>query len=193
MWLIAGLGNPGPEYDRTRHNLGFMALDALARRWKISVDQSQRNLQTGKGRRRGESILLAKPMSYMNRSGEVIAPLARREGVPTEKILVLVDDLDLPLGIVRFRPQGSTAGHRGMDSMVQCLGNENFPRIRLGIGRPENRNMAESDYVLMPFTEEELPVIDEVLVNTIELAEKVVFEGISHPATVRISEFKEGT
>ena len=193
MWLIAGLGNPGPEYDRTRHNLGFMALDALARRWKISVDQSQRNLQTGKGRRRGESILLAKPMSYMNRSGEVIAPLARREGVPAEKILVLVDDLDLPLGTVRFRPQGSTAGHRGMDSMVQCLGNENFPRIRLGIGRPEDRNMAESDYVLMPFTEEELPVIDEVLVNTIELAEKVVFEGISHPATVRISEFKEGT
>ena len=193
MWLIAGLGNPGPEYDRTRHNLGFMAIDALAGRWKISVDQSQRNLLAGKGRRRGESILLVKPMSFMNRSGEVIAPLARREGVPAEKILVLVDDLDLPLGTVRFRPQGSTAGHRGMDSMVQCLGNENFPRIRLGIGRPENRNMAESDYVLMPFTEEELPVIDEVLVNTIELAEKVVFEGISHPATVRISEFKEGT
>jgi len=193
MWLIAGLGNPGPEYDRTRHNLGFMALDALARSWKITIDRSQRNLQTGKGRRRGETILLARPLAYMNRSGEVIAPLARREGVPAEKILVLVDDLDLPLGTVRFRPHGSTAGHRGMESMVQCLGVEQFPRIRLGIGRPENRNMAESDYVLRPFTEEELSVIDEVLVKTVELAGKVVFEGISHPATVKASVLKEGT
>jgi PTH1 family peptidyl-tRNA hydrolase len=193
MWLIAGLGNPGPEYDRTRHNLGFMALDALSRRWKIPIDGSGRNLIAGKGRRRGETILLAKPLSYMNRSGEVIAPLAKREGIPAEKVLVLVDDLDLPLGTVRFRPHGSTAGHRGMESMVQCLGVETFPRIRLGIGRPEDRNMAESDYVLRPFTEEELPVIDEVLVNAVTLAEKVVFEGISHPATVRISERKEGT
>jgi PTH1 family peptidyl-tRNA hydrolase len=193
MWLIAGLGNPGPEYDRTRHNLGFMALDALARSWKIPIDRSQRDLQTGKGRRRRETILLAKPLTYMNRSGEVIAPLARREGIPAERILVLVDDLDLPLGTVRFRPHGSTAGHRGMESLVQCLGAEQFPRIRLGIGRPENRDMAESDYVLRPFTEEELSVIDEVLVKTVELAGKVVFEGISHPATVRASILKEGT
>jgi PTH1 family peptidyl-tRNA hydrolase len=188
MWLIAGLGNPGPEYDRTRHNLGFMALNALSERWKIPIRQAEGNLETGKGRRRGETILLARPLAYMNLSGGVIAPFARREGVPAEKILILVDDLDLPLGTVRFRPRGSTAGHRGMESMVECLGGEGFPRIRLGIGRPEERTMAKSDYVLMPFTEAELPLVEKVVEGAARLAEKVVFEGILDPATVRISE-----
>ena len=188
MWLIAGLGNPGPEYDKTRHNLGFMALNALSERWKIPIRQAEGNLETGKGRRRGKTILLARPLAYMNLSGGVIAPFARREGVPAEKILILVDDLDLPLGTVRFRPRGSTAGHRGMESMVECLGVEEFPRIRLGIGRPEEGIMAESDYVLMPFTEAELPVVEKVVEGAARLAEKVVFEGILDPATVRILE-----
>ncbi|MDF1536248.1 MAG: aminoacyl-tRNA hydrolase [bacterium] len=193
MWLIAGLGNPGPEYEKTRHNLGFLVLDALSGRWKIPIVQAERNLETGKGRRRGETILLARPLAYMNRSGEVIAPLARREGVPAEKILVLVDDLDLPLGTVRYRPRGSTAGHRGMESMVECLGADQFPRIRLGIGRPEERDKAESEYVLTPFTEAELPVVEKAVERAVGLAEKVVFEGITDPATVRITELKEGT
>ncbi len=192
MWLIAGLGNPGPEYDRTRHNLGFMALDALSKRWKIPIRQAEGNLETGKGRRRGKTILLARPLAYMNRSGGIIAPLAKREGIPAEKILIIVDDLDLPLGTVRFRPRGSTAGHRGMESIVECLGVEEFPRIRLGVGRPEKRTMAESDYVLMPFKEDELPVVEKVVEGAARLAEKVVFEGILDPATVRISEPKEG-
>ena len=193
MHLIAGLGNPGPEYQNTRHNLGFMALDALAVRWKISLSQGGKHLLLGRGRRRGEGIILAKPLAYMNRSGEVIGPLAAREKLEASSVLIIVDDLDLPLGTVRFRPRGGTAGHRGMESIVEQLGNEDFARIRLGIGRPEEESLAESDYVLMPFMEAELPVVEKVIHETVQLAEKVVFEGITDPVTMKIKENKEGT
>jgi len=192
MWLIAGLGNPGPDYQKTRHNLGFMALDALAARWKISFGEDGRYLFLGRGRRRGESVVLAKPLAYMNRSGEIIGPLAAREQVEASRVLIVVDDLDLPLGTIRFRPRGGTAGHRGMESIVEHLGHEEFARIRLGIGRPEEESMAESDYVLMPFTESELPVVKKVIDETSRLAERVVLEGITDPVTLVIKENKEG-
>jgi PTH1 family peptidyl-tRNA hydrolase len=190
--LIVGLGNPGPVYLNTRHNMGFMVLDALALRWRISFLQEGDNLLLARGRRRGGNILLAKPLSYMNRSGEVIGPLAARERVEASRLLVIVDDLDLPLGTVRFRPRGGTAGHRGMESLVQYLGHEDFGRIRLGIGRPEEKNMAESDYVLMPFEEAELPVVEKVVDTAARLTERVVFEGITDPVTMVITENKEG-
>lgn len=193
MWLIAGLGNPGPDYQNTRHNLGFMALDALAVRWKIPFRETGKQLLLGRGRRRGEGIILVKPLTYMNRSGEVIAPLAEKEKAEASRVLVIVDDLDLPLGTVRFRPRGGTAGHRGMESIVQKLGHEDFARIRLGIGRPEKEDTAESDFVLTPFTEVELPVVKMVIDEAARLAEKVVFEGVIDPVTLKIKENKEGT
>jgi PTH1 family peptidyl-tRNA hydrolase len=192
MWLIAGLGNPGPDYQDTRHNLGFMALDALAERWKIPFRESGRHLLLGRGRRRAESILLAKPLSYMNRSGEIIAPLAAREQIEASRILIVVDDLDLSLGTIRFRRRGGTAGHRGMESIVEHLGSEDFPRLRMGIGRPDEGNLAESEYVLEPFTEAELPVVEKVILETARLTEIVVFEGITDPVTLTIREDKEG-
>lgn len=193
MWLIAGLGNPGPDYQDTRHNLGFMALDALAARWKIELNRERSPLFLGRGRRRGSDILLVKPLTYMNRSGEIIGPLAAREKVEDSRILVIVDDLDLPLGTIRYRPRGGTAGHRGMASIVQHLGHEEFARIRMGIGRPETENMAESDYVLLPFEECELPAVREIIEKTVRLTERVVFEGILDPVTLKIRENKEGT
>jgi len=169
-----------------------MTLDALALRWKIAFHQEGGNLLLGRGRRRGGSILLAKPLAYMNRSGEVIGPLAVREKVEPSSLLVILDDLDLPLGTVRYRPRGGTAGHRGMESIVQQFGHEDFGRIRLGIGRPEERKMAESDYVLMPFEEAELPVVEQVIDQAARLTERVVFEGIKDPVTLLIKENKEG-
>ena len=136
--------------------------------------------------------MLAKPLAYMNRSGEVIGPLATKEKVEASRVLIVVDDLDLPLGTVRFRPRGGTAGHRGMESIVEHLGHEDFARIRLGIGRPLEESMAESDYVLMPFEEGELPLVKKVIHQTVRLAEKVVFKGISDPVTLKINENKEG-
>lgn len=191
MWLITGLGNPGPDYEKTRHNLGFMALDALSRRWKIPVLVVDRFLSLGKGRRGGEEIILAKPLAYMNRSGNILATLSEREGIEASRILVLVDDLDLPLGTLRYRPWGGTAGHRGMESVVQCLGSDRFRRIRLGIGRP-GEETEESDYVLSPFTSDELPLVEKTVAAAVDLTEKVVFEGRTNPVTVRLMGDKEG-
>jgi PTH1 family peptidyl-tRNA hydrolase len=185
MWLIAGLGNPGPDYENTRHNMGFMALDTLARRWKISVRNEDKHLLLGKGRRGGEEIILAKPFAYMNRSGDILAPLSDREGIEVSRILVLVDDLDLPLGTLRYRPWGGTAGHRGMESMVQHLGTDRFRRIRLGIGRPGDET-EESDYVLSHFSSDEMPLVGKTVAAAVDLTEKVVFEGRTAPITIRL-------
>lgn len=136
--------------------------------------------------------MLAKPLAYMNRSGEVIGPLATKEKVEASRVLIIVDDLDLPLGTVRFRPRGGTAGHRGMESIVEHLGHEDFARIRLGIGRPLEESMAESDYVLMPFEEAELPVVKKVIDETVRLTQRIIFEGITDPVTLVIKENKEG-
>ncbi|UCG37784.1 MAG: aminoacyl-tRNA hydrolase [bacterium] len=192
MWLIAGLGNPGPEYEGTRHNLGFMALDALSRRWKIPVLETGGRIALGRGRRRGGNIVLAKPLTFMNRSGEVLGPLALREGIGESDLLVLVDDLDLPLGTLRFRPGGGTAGHRGMESLVQCLGHDRFRRIRLGIGRPASETMDESQYVLSPFAEDELATVQKVIEAASVLTESVVFGGRNAPVTLKVPEGKEG-
>lgn len=188
MWLIAGLGNPGPDYERTRHNLGFMALDLLARRWRIPLQNLNRQLSLGRGRRHGEEIILAKPLAFMNRSGEVLAPLADREGVEASRILVLVDDLDLPLGTLRYRPRGGTAGHRGMESIVDSLDCDQFRRIRLGIGRPGEEQTGEIDYVLSPFKGDELPLVEKTVTEAADLTERVVFEGRTDPVTIKLME-----
>jgi PTH1 family peptidyl-tRNA hydrolase len=192
MWLIAGLGNPGLDYEKTRHNMGFMALDALSRRWRIPLQTLNRHLSVGKGRRRGEEIILAKPLAFMNRSGEILAPLVISEGVEVSRILVLVDDLDLPLGTLRYRPWGGTAGHRGMESIVGNLDNDRFSRIRLGIGRPGPEQTEESDYVLSAFNGNELPLVEKVITSAADLTERVVFEGRTDPVTIRLMENKEG-
>jgi PTH1 family peptidyl-tRNA hydrolase len=184
MWLIAGLGNPGPDYEDTRHNLGFMALQALSTRWKIPVRDVDSRLSLGKGRRRGEEIILARPLAFMNRSGEVIAPLMAREGVEVSGVLVIVDDLDLPLGTLRYRPWGGSAGHRGMDSIIQCLGSDRFKRIRLGIGRP-GEGTEEIDFVLSPFTESEMNLVGKVVSAAVDLTGEVIFEGRTTPVTIR--------
>ncbi len=190
MWLIAGLGNPGPDYERTRHNLGFLALEALSTRWKIPVLDVDRRLSLGRGRRRGEEIFLARPLAYMNRSGEILAPLVKREGVEISGVLVIVDDLDLPLGTLRYRPWGGSAGHRGMDSIIQCLDSDRFKRIRLGIGRP-GEDTGESDFVLSPFTDKEMALVEKVVGAAVDLAGKVVFEGKTTPVTIRLVEDQE--
>jgi PTH1 family peptidyl-tRNA hydrolase len=191
MWLITGLGNPGPDYEKTRHNLGFMALDALSRRWRIPVRNEDKHLSLGKGHRGGEEIILAKPLAYVNRSGNIIGPLSDRAGIEVSRILVLVDDLDLPLGTLRYRPWGGTGGHRGMESIVQFLGSDRFRRIRLGIGRPRD-DTEESDYVLSPFTGEEMTLVNKTVAAAVDLTEEVVFERRTTPVTIRLMEDKEG-
>ena len=162
-FLIVGLGNPGKDYAATRHNVGFMALDRLAKRLGIEWEASKKfTSHLAKGRQDGNTVFLSKPQGYINLSGQSVAPLAQYYQIPNERVMVVVDDLDLPLGAVRMRPGGGTGGHRGLDSIQGLLGKNDFPRLRLGIGRPES-NRDVSSFVLGKFAEAETELLEKVL------------------------------
>lgn len=186
MWLIVGLGNPGAHYDRTRHNLGFLAIDRLAKLWNVELKEGRKRI-LGRTARLGQEILLLKPLTYMNRSGEVVGPLARRHGLDGSAILVLVDDLDLPLGTLRYRPRGSSGGHKGMDSLVDTLGTKEFHRVRLGIGRPDTSG-DETSHVLSRFRTDEWPRVEGVLDAAAGLVDEIIYRGRKTPQTIKLPE-----
>lgn len=190
MWLIVGLGNPGQRYKGTRHNMGFLALDRISERMGITVRRRSLKVSTGRGTYGSESIILMKPLGFMNRSGEVVAPFARRKGVDSSRVLVMTDDLDLPFGTVRYRLKGSSAGHRGMQSIANHLGHSDFPRIRLGIGRPE-KGQDTSKFVLSRFPGREAKVLDSTLDAVADLVLDIVSGGITDPITLNLCSTEE--
>jgi peptidyl-tRNA hydrolase len=171
MKLVFGLGNPGKEYERSRHNIGFQILDVLAGRYQITFSPHKyRSLaaRIGVGE---ERVLLVKPLTYMNLSGEAVAPIVRFYKVPLADCLVIYDDLDLPFGRLRLRPKGGSGGHKGLKSIIQHLGTDEFPRLRVGIGRPPGR-MDPADFVLSPFTpaeEEVMAIVREEAADAVNL------------------------
>jgi PTH1 family peptidyl-tRNA hydrolase len=183
--IVLGIGNPGPEYEATRHNVGFMVLDLLAERLGLKFTRLERHADDGarsfsgkvkarvcESRRKGRSFLLVKPQTYVNLSGDVAAPLLRTAGRTPDSLFVIVDDLNLPLGRMRIRPSGSAGGHNGLESIQQMLCTDGYPRLRLGIGQvaPEGddkpaglRSAQWPDFVLAPFLPEEREVLGRVL------------------------------
>ncbi|HDR7795019.1 TPA: aminoacyl-tRNA hydrolase [Bacillus luti] len=159
MKLIVGLGNPGREYELTRHNIGFMAIDELAKRWNISLNEQKFKGVFGAGFVNGEKVILLKPLTYMNLSGESIRPLMDYYKIDVEDFVVMYDDLDIPVGKLRLRMKGSAGGHNGVKSTISHLGTQEFQRIRMGIDRPKN-GMKVVDYVLGRFTSEEIPDVN---------------------------------
>ena len=155
MKIVVGLGNPGSKYDGTRHNIGFLVIDRLARQHHIALDQHRCDALIGLGKSHEEPLLLAKPQTFMNRSGVAVAALLQHYGVSAADLVVIYDDLDLPLGRIRIRTKGSAGGHRGVSSIIEHLGGVPFNRIRMGIGRPPE-GTAAIDYVLAPFAEGEM-------------------------------------
>jgi len=162
-YLITGLGNPGREYRENRHNAGFMVLDQLAARFGITFTRLESKALVTKTEYQGQRLVLAKPQTYMNLSGTSVSSLLRFYKVPIENLLVAYDDVDLPLGILRIRPDGGSAGQKGMVSIIERLGTDNFARLRVGIGRPPGQKDAAT-YVLENFSSQELeflsPAID---------------------------------
>lgn len=152
--MVVGLGNPGPRYKLTRHNAGFMAVDLLADEMAIAYKPDKHRALVGKGNVAGREVLLVKPLTYMNNSGEAVAPLARWYGVIPEELIVVHDDLDLSPGMMRIRAKGSSGGHRGLQSIISALGTTAVPRLKIGIGRPPvGQDVIE--YVLQPFSRDE--------------------------------------
>ena len=181
--LIAGLGNPGPQYAANRHNIGFRCLDRLAAAHGLTFDRRQKRALTARGVIAGREVLLVKPQTFMNESGRAVVPLARFYKVPPARLLVVYDDLDLPPGTLRLRPSGGSGGHRGMRSIIAQLGSQEFPRLRIGIGRPPGR-MDPAAYVLQDFAPEEWPLMEETLARAIAAIEVWLTEGL-HAAMSR--------
>jgi PTH1 family peptidyl-tRNA hydrolase len=167
-YLIVGLGNPGREYARNRHNVGFQCLDHLARVHGIEFRRHRFKAALGEGRIGGHRLLLAKPLTFMNESGLAVGSISRWYKISPERILVIHDDLDLPLGKIRLRPNGSGGGHKGINSIIAELGTRDFARLRIGIGRPERGDPI--DYVLGDFGRDQEPVV----ATTCELVECIV-------------------
>lgn len=176
-YLIVGLGNPGREHKGNRHNIGFMAVDRLAEVCQISLGKVQHKALTGNGRCAHQPVILAKPQTYMNLSGDAVAPIAAYYHIPPEKVLVIYDELDLALGTIRLREKGGTGGHNGMKSIVNHLG-QDFPRMRLGIGRPPGK-MSPAAYVLQDFAQDDLPLVAEMLDEAVRAVETFIGDGIN--------------
>jgi PTH1 family peptidyl-tRNA hydrolase len=183
-FLIVGLGNPGREYRDTRHNVGFMVLDRLAVKLKVRFTRLQsRALVAGatyspsKGDKTESKIILAKPQTFMNLSGQSVMGLIHFYKLPLNNLLVVHDDLDLPPGAIRIRPDGGSAGQKGMVSILEHLGTDDFPRLRLGIGHPPGQ-MQAPDYVLQAFSEADLTIIQETLDRAVEAVLTFVNEGL---------------
>ena len=175
--LIVGLGNPGLAYRHNRHNVGFMVADALADKLEIPLKRVKFKAQIGNGKLEDIPIIIAKPLTFMNNSGEAVAPLVRYFKVPLERLLVIHDDMDLPLGTLRMRPSGGSAGHNGMLSIFDKLGTNAIPRLRVGIGRPPGR-MDPADYVLQDFPKSDEELLKMVIAHACEAALAFITTGL---------------
>jgi len=177
LFVIAGLGNPGRKYEDTRHNIGFRAIDYLSVKYGIGVNRLKHKALIGDGIINGERVMLVKPQTFMNLSGESISEIVEWYKLPVKNLIVIYDDVDLPLGTIRIRPKGSSGTHNGMKSVIYHLQSDEFPRIRIGIGNaPEEWDLA--DYVLGKFSPEEVGIIAKSVERAAEAAAVAIQSGI---------------
>ncbi|HEX7154538.1 MAG TPA: aminoacyl-tRNA hydrolase [Thermoanaerobaculia bacterium] len=167
MRLIVGLGNPGPEYENTRHNIGWLVVDAFARKFRLDVTKHEKNALTGSGRVAGGSVMVAKPLTYMNLSGDAVKLLTNAYLDSTDDLMIVYDDIDLPVGKLRIRPNGSSGTHNGMRSIVSSLATERFPRLRFGV-RGANFNERLRDYVLDDFDADEQATVSRGIERAVD-------------------------
>lgn len=177
MKLLVGLGNPGAEYSRNRHNVGFLCLNRFAKSHGLAFSQRQSRARLARGKVNGIDVILAKPTTYMNRSGLAVAALMQQWDISLSDLLVIYDDMDLPLGKIRLRPKGSAGGHHGIESIIAALGSQEFPRLRVGIGRPEGEQ-GGIDYVLGDFLPSEREKIEEVVGVASQAIDSILVDGM---------------
>ncbi|MCI8646945.1 MAG: aminoacyl-tRNA hydrolase [Firmicutes bacterium] len=200
MYIIAGLGNPGRRYENTRHNIGFITLDLLAERNDIKINKIKHKALVGEGRISGQKVLLVKPQTYMNLSGQSLREVMDYYKEDIEHLVVIYDDIDIPTGTVRIRKKGSAGTHNGMRSIVYDLQSDQFPRIRIGMGG--ERKMALRDFVTGGFTKEEKGLLEEAVERAALASECIVAKGIDkamneynirHKAAEKKDDEKKGT
>ncbi len=178
MKMIAGLGNPGQEYASTRHNIGFMVIDRLARELGVTVEKKKFKALFGQGQIGSEKVLLVKPQTYMNLSGEAVSALLRWHKLGPADLIVVFDDMDLPPGKLRIRQSGGAGGHRGMDSIIMSLGTEGFARLRIGVGKPPDPGFSGTGYVLSRLAGDDVKVYEESINLAAEALHCLVSAGL---------------
>jgi PTH1 family peptidyl-tRNA hydrolase len=181
MWVIAGLGNPGRKYSRTRHNIGFMVLEEVARRHSIDL-KDRKGYRIGKGSIDTHPLLLVEPLIYMNLSGRIIRKILRRFSVAPEHLLTIYDDLDIQPGTLKIKKRGSSGGHRGVESIIQHISSREFIRIKVGIGREEG--VPAENYVLSKFKRHEIPVMKQMIQTAADAVDTIVTEGVERAMNV---------
>ena len=177
-WLVVGLGNPGPKYDWTRHNMGFLVIDELAEREKVPVQKLKFKALTNTVVIGDQSVLLMKPTTYMNLSGESVGEAARFYKIPPERILVISDDVALPQGQLRIRRTGSAGGHNGLKNIISHLGSEAFPRIKVGVGGKPHPDSDMADWVLGKFTGQDKKAMEEAIKRAADAVETLLKAGV---------------
>ncbi len=174
MYLIAGLGNPGKEYVNTRHNIGFEVVDALCSKHDIKLNKEKFRAIFGDGRIAGEKVIVAKPQTYMNLSGEAIREIAEWYKIEPENIIIIYDDISLSLGKLRIREKGSAGGHNGIKNIIYQLQTDVFPRIKVGMGMPENPEFDVKDYVLGHISKEETKILIDTAIRAVSAVEEII-------------------
>ena len=176
-WLVVFLGNPGLRYEGTHHNAGFMTADAFARKHDLSINRSRFQALTATCTLGGETVLLMKPQTYMNLSGEAVGQAARFYKIPADHVLVVSDDISLPIGALRIRTKGSAGGHNGLKNIISVLGTEEFPRIRLGVGAPPHPDYEMVDWVLSVFRDQDAVDMAEAAGRAADAVECLITRG----------------
>ena len=179
QWLLVCLGNPGREYEKTRHNVGFLAADLLSERTGVKCNKLKYRALTGEMRLGGQRVLVLKPQTYMNLSGEAVKLAGAFYKIPPERVLVISDDVSLPLGKLRVRAGGSAGGHNGLKNIIAHLGTDQFPRVKVGVGAPAHPEHEMVDWVIGNFTPDERKVLDKALERAVDAAVCVIEKGVS--------------
>ena len=177
-WLLVCLGNPGKQYENTRHNIGFLTADEIERRSGVKINKLRYRALTGEVKLGGERVLVMKPQTYMNLSGEAVQLAGAFYKIPPERVLVISDDVSLPLGKMRIRANGSAGGHNGLKNIIQHLGTDAFPRIKVGVGAPAHPEHEMVDWVIGKFTKDERKALDDMLKKTVDAVECVIRDGV---------------
>lgn len=178
FWLIAGLGNPGIQYEKTRHNAGFMAADRIAQKHGVQFNKHKADAVYGDFKMGESRVLLMKPQTYMNNSGRAVSELANFYKIPTDRIIIMFDDISLDIGKIRMRRKGSHGGHNGIKDIIELLGTDEIMRIKIGVGERQNRDYDLKDWVLGKIPSEQLPEFDKALNKAADAAAEIITGGI---------------
>ncbi|MEE1225414.1 MAG: aminoacyl-tRNA hydrolase [Clostridia bacterium] len=177
MYLVVGLGNPGTQYEMTRHNIGFHTIDYIADKLNVKVKKLKYKALYGECEIAGEKVYLIKPQTYMNLSGDSVVEFSRFFKVPVENIIVISDDISLDTGRIRVRPKGSAGGHNGLKSIIYQLNSDEFPRVKMGVGAPKHEDYDLADFVLGRFTKDEIPVMEEAIIKASKAVNEIIKNG----------------